>query len=423
MKILLVDPPFQKFMNFSKYYIPLGLLYIAGEMRKKGHEVLVYDADYNPGGKSMPFIEKMEHYHAYIEALNNSEHPIWREVDKIYKDFQPDVVGISLISTKFASGMVIADRYKKMGAKRIICGGPHVSIHPAEVLANPNVDSVVVGEGELVFERALTEDKIIADRINNLDDLAWPARDCLYGIDDYKPNDLGIIMTSRGCPFNCNFCCSDALWGRRVVRRSIDDVIAEMVDINKCYGTKEFYLADDTFTCDKNRVKDFCAKIKKYDFTWSCLTRVDTIDVETVTAMKEAGCKTVKIGMESGSQRVLGLMNKKIKREHVLSAAEIFRQCGVTWLAYLIVGVPGETEDEVDETIEFVKLAQPSFVSFSVFTPYPGTPFYRELGLDQIPYHLFNHHNLSSQFSKLSLDKIKEVASFSDEWNSRKRVN
>src|SRR3989339_1066181 len=121
MRILLIDPPFQKFMNFSKYYIPLGLLSIAGELQKNGHEVCVYDADYNPDGKSMPFIEKMEHYHTYLDALKNNDHPIWQEADRIFREFKPDVVGISLISTKFASGMIIAERYKKLGAKRIIC--------------------------------------------------------------------------------------------------------------------------------------------------------------------------------------------------------------------------------------------------------------------------------------------------------------
>lgn len=419
MRVLLIDPPFQRFMNFSKYYVPLGLLYIAGELERKGHEVLVYDADYNPEGKSMPFIEKMDHYHAYLDALKDENHPLWKEADKIFLEFKPDVVGISLISTKFASGMVVAERYKKLGAKRIICGGPHATIHPDEVLANQNVDSVVVGEGEGVFERALTEEKIVADRIKNLDELAWPAREKLYNFSTYKPNDLGIIMTSRGCPFDCNFCCSKVLWGRNVVMRSIADVVDEIKNINERYGTKEFYIADDTFTCNKSRVLDFCSRIKDMNFTWSCLTRVDTVDAETIMAMKAAGCKMVKIGLESGNERVLGLMNKMIRKKDVVRAAEIFRQCGVPWMSYLIVGVPGETEAEVDDTMEFIKEVKPNFVSFSVFTPYPGTPFYHQLGLDKISYHLFNHHNLSTEFSQISLKKIKEVAEFSDNWNKR----
>jgi len=419
MRVLLVDPPFQKFMDFSKYYIPLGLLSIAGELQKNGHEVCVYDADYNPGGKSMPFIEKMEHYHAYLDALKNENHPLWREADRIFLEFKPDVVGLSLISTKFASGMIIAERYKKLGAKRIVCGGPHTTIHPDEVLANPNVDSVVVGEGEKVFERALAEEKIVADRIKNLDELAWPARAQLYNLSAYKPNDLGIIMTSRGCPFDCNFCCSKALWGRNVVTRSIADVVAEMISINELYGTREFYIADDTFTCNRNRVLDFCLRVKDLGFTWSCLTRVDTVDADTITAMKSAGCKMIKIGLESGNERVLGLMNKMIHKKDVMRAAEIFRQCGVPWMSYLIVGVPGETEAEVDDTISFIKEVNPNFISFSVFTPYPGTAFYNQLGLDKIPYHLFNHHNLSSHFGKISLTKIKEVAEFADDWNNR----
>lgn len=421
MRVLLVDPPFQKFMDFSKYYIPLGLLHIAAELKKKGHEVCVYDADYNPGGKSMPFIEKMEHYHSYVEGLNDDSHPIWVEADNIFKNFKPDVVAISIVSTKFPSAMKLASRYKKLGVKRIICGGPHVTIHPDEVLAEENVDSVVVGEGEMAFERALTEEKVVAERIKNLSEISWPAREDLYNISNYKPNDLGIIMTSRGCPFNCNFCCSDVLWGRNVVYRTIDDVVAEILDINKKYGTKNFYIADDTFTCNKARVLDFCGRIKDMNFTWSCLTRVDTVDKETILAMKSAGCKMIKVGLESGNERVLGLMNKRIRKADVIRAAEIFKECDVPWMTYLIVGVPGETEAEVDETVEFIKEIKPTYVSFSVFTPYPGTVFYQQLGLHKIPYHLFNHHNLSSEYTKISPEKIMQVASFSDEWNSRSK--
>jgi radical SAM superfamily enzyme YgiQ (UPF0313 family) len=172
-KVLLVDPPFQKFMNFSKAYSPLGLLYIAGELKRKEYEVYVYDADYHPHGESLPFITKMERYNQYLDALQNHNHPIWLESEKIIEEIKPDVVGLSLISTKLVSGLYLAEKFKKFGVKRIIAGGPHVSMHPEEVLDNPHIDAVVIGEGERVFEEAMQRDGLIrAERINDLDNLA-----------------------------------------------------------------------------------------------------------------------------------------------------------------------------------------------------------------------------------------------------------
>jgi anaerobic magnesium-protoporphyrin IX monomethyl ester cyclase len=416
MKILLVDPPFQKFMDFSKYYIPLGLLYLAAELGKRGHEVWVYDADYHPKGKSLEFLEKMQHYPLYIEGLDNDKHPIWSEVRGVIEDVKPDVVGISLISTKFMSGMKIAEISKKMG-KRVICGGVHVSICPDEVLENSNVDSIVMGEGEYVFETALDNRKVIGYRIDKLDDIAFPARNRLYNFEDYSPSDLGMIISSRGCPFNCSFCCSDTLWKRKVVFRSIDNIIEEIKSIKKDYRTTNFYFADDSFTCNKNRTKEFCDKIKGLGITWSCLTRADLIDEDTVIAMKGSGCTTVKIGLESGSQKVLGIMNKRIKKENVIRASDILHKHNLNWNAYFMVGTPGETEQDVNETLDFIREVKPNFISFSIFTPYPGTPLYKKLGLSHIPYHLYNHHSIFNKFSDVSSDKIREVAQFSDIYN------
>ena len=423
MKILLIDPPFQRFMDFKKYYIPLGLLYIAGELQKKGHDVWVYDADYNPNGKSLEFLDKMEHYQLYIDGLTNCKHQIWQDAREVFENIKPDVVGISLISTKFISGMKIAEIYKKMGVKRIICGGVHVSLHPEEVLGNSDVDSVVVGEGEYTFENALTERKIISNRISNLDEVSFPARDRLYNLTNYNPSDLGMIISSRGCPFDCSFCCSERLWGRKVVFRSIDNIIEEITSIKNRYGTTDFYFIDDSFTCNRKRTLEFCQKVKSLGITWSCLTRADLIDEKTVKAMKESGCKMVKIGLESGSQKVLGIMNKRIKKEDVIEASDILRKHGLKWVAYFMVGTPGENEGDVDETLNFIREVKPSFISFAVFTPYPGTPLYDKLGLKNISYHFFNHHSNFNKFSDVSSEKIKEVAHFSDEYNKEVRCN
>jgi len=423
MKILLVDPPFQKFMDFKKYYIPLGLLYIAAELEKRGHEVWVYDADYHPKGKSLEFLEKIEHYPLYIEGLTNCKHKIWDEVMGVFEDIKPDIVGISLISTKFMSGMKIADLYKKMGVKRIICGGVHTSLRPEEVIRNSDIDSIVIGEGEYAFDRALTERKVIADRITNLDDIVFPERDRLYNLADYSPTDLGMIISSRGCPYNCSFCCSEKLWGRRVIFRSIDNIIEEIKLLKYKYGTKDFYFIDDSFTCDKNRTIRLCDRIKELNIAWSCLTRADLISESIIHKMKDSGCKMVKMGLESGSQKVLGIMNKRTDKEDVIRASEILRNHRLPWTAYFMVGTPGENEKDVEETLDFIREVKPDFISFAIFTPYPGTLLFDKLGLTDISYHFFNHHSGFNKFSDVSLEKIKEVAHFSDKYNKEARCN
>jgi radical SAM superfamily enzyme YgiQ (UPF0313 family) len=416
MKILLIDPPFQKFVGLQKYYIPLGLLYLAGELRKK-HDVTVYDADYFPEGKPLSYIEQGDKHHLYTDALDDDNHPVWTEIDNVFKEIQPDVVGITLISTKFISGMRIAERYKKLGAKRIICGGPFVTISPDEVLSNPYVDSIVIGEGEHCFEEAFEKEKVFGSRITDLDALAFPARDRLYNLKKYTPKDLGMILTSRGCPFNCNFCCSVKLWGRKVIYRSVDNVVEEIKQVKDNHGTTDFYIVDDSFTSTKKRTLEFCEKIKDVGVTWSCLTRVDLVDEEVVTAMKNSGCKMIKVGIESGSEKILKIMNKKIRREEIRRAADVFKKVGMKWFSYFIIGIPEETKEDLQETIDFCKEVRPNFISFSVYTPLPGTPFYEALGEDKKKYHMHSLHNIFTEFTQLTLKDVTDAISFADDYN------
>jgi len=418
---LLVEPPFQIFMDFSKAHIPLGLLYLASALQRKGHTVQVYDADYNPKGKSLPFVEKMEHYHAYFDGLNDCQSPVWRELDEIVNAFQPDIVGISVISTKLLSGLKVAERLRKTGINKIIFGGVHATIDPDEILESPHVDGVISGEGEEVFEEVVERGGIIrAPAIPDLDKLDWPARDTLVNLDRYCRSDLGMVISARGCPYDCNFCCSNTLWGRVVRNRSIADVVAEIEDVHAKHNVDDFYIIDDTFSVQKSRVLEFCRRMNGNGFTWACLTRTNTVNEEIVRAMKESGCRMVKVGLESGSERVLGLMNKRIKKEDTRNAARLFKEHDLPWMAYFIVGTPGESIDEVDETISFIQEIEPTYISFSNFTPYPGTEFYRRQGLGRIPYHQYNHHALV-QTGQIPIEKIMEVAKFADDYNQSSR--
>ncbi len=417
MKFLLIDPPFQKFMDFSKRMVPLGLLSLAATLKREGHEVTVFDADYHPTGKSFEFHEKMQHYDAYLNGLQDLQHPLWEASRRVIRTERPDVVGISIISTKLPSAERVADVARQEGVGIIAAGGPHASIKPEEVWNRGHFDYVFTGEAEDAIPKILDLPKgiIVGERIKNLDALPWPDRRTLKGLEDYDPKDLGMVMTTRGCPNDCNFCNSGMLWGRKVRSRSIDNVLGEVKHLKSDLGVTDFYLVDDTFTYKSERVAEFCEGVTDQGITWSCLARANTITSELARRMKLSGCTSVKLGVESGSEYVLGLMNKNQKKVDVLNASEAFRQAGLPWVAYIMVGVPGEKPEHVDETIQFIREARPDFVSVSNFTPYPGTKFYDQIGANG-EYHLHNHHRAESH-GEVTREKVLEVARFVDQYN------
>lgn len=417
-RILLIDPPFQKFMNFSKAGIPLGLLYLAGSLKKKGHAVKVLDADYNPHGIPYPFVKKAEHYEDYLKNLNNQEHPIWRGIQSHIKKEKLEVVGISIVSPKLESGLRIAKIAKNLGVKKVIIGGAHVTIRPNDIFKNNCVDSIVIGEGENVFERALKEKGIIiGERIKNLDSLEWPARDSLIGVENYEKKDLGYIITSRGCPNNCNFCGSNALWGNLVRMRDIKNVVKEMDHVYQKYNVNEFYLVDDTFTMNPKRVIQFCGLVKNKDYKWNCLTRVDKIDKRTLEKMIESGCSMIKVGIESGSQRVLDLMNKRTTIEQIKKAAELFNKYKMHWLAYVMIGVPGETIEDADMTLDLINKIKPSYVGASIYAPYPGTGFSKNDGNLNLSWAQVGHDNINRPTGNIPKKKVIDFMKSIDKYN------
>ena len=417
-KILLIDPPFQKFMNFSKGGIPLGLLYLAGELKKTGHDINVWDSDYNPRGHSFPFVPKIEHFHEYLDNMENENHSVWQDVVSKINELNPGVVGISMISTKYRSGLMVAKIAKDLGVDRVIVGGPHATLLPKEVLKSKYVDSVVRGEGERVFGKAMTEDGVIyAERIRNLNSLAWPARETLVGLKDYECDDLGYLIASRGCPGSCNFCCSRELWGRTVRNRDIGDVVKEMDDVHKEYRVNKFYLVDDTFTMSAHRVADFCNRIRDKGYEWGCLTRVDRLDENMLENMGSSGCLMIKVGIESGSDRVLELMNKGTNVRQVEKVGTLLNGYGMPWLAYVMVGVPGEKAEDVDRTMALIEKVKPSYVSAAHYTPYFGTGFWKERNGDTFNWELANHHSLDVLTGEVPEYKIMEFFKYVDAYN------
>jgi anaerobic magnesium-protoporphyrin IX monomethyl ester cyclase len=217
--------------------------------------------------------------------------------------------------------------------------------------------------------------------IDNLDSLPFPDRSLLHNEQLYRPAKLAQLMTSRGCPFECTFCASVPLWQRRVRRRSPAKLLEEVEYVLDRYHIRSFEFWDDTFTTSKKDVLEFCRLInRRYPIrkpVWKCLTNINCLDEEILDNLKRAGCCSVSIGIESGSDRILKLMKKKITTDQVRRVVKMIKSKGFWIDAFFMVGIPQETEEDIRASIDFIKELQPDTVNLCTFTPYVGTELYR----------------------------------------------
>lgn len=447
MKILLIDPPFERLIGFKFEWFPYGLLSIASYLESKGeNDIKVYGIEHNPGSDSryLSVVKYSDNISSYKDICDSNTHPIWEEIRNRVILFNPDVVGISVLNPKTYSAFKIANIVKAINPNiKIVCGNQHPTTKPEDVLSNKNVDFVVRGEGELTFLELVQALKTPKPCFNNLKGLSFkdankiihnPDRDLivdinilpklnldlLLDVETYSKDQLSMIMTSRGCPFQCGFCASSTIWKRKVRYRSIKNVLTEIEFLRHTYGIDSFTIMDDAFTIDKNRVVEFCNALinDKIRISWDCLTRVDIISEKLVHLMKKAGCRKVTIGIESGCDRILKLMNKGITKKQIEAAVGILRKQKMYWAGFFLCGIPTETEQEIKETVLFMKKLRPDWAYLSVFTPYPETELYDLCKKDgiiksEIEYGKYTHQYPSLDFTGCITQKRgKELVSF-----------
>jgi anaerobic magnesium-protoporphyrin IX monomethyl ester cyclase len=402
VKVLLIDPPFYRLIGFYNRYFPLGLATVGTVLRDAGHEVWVCDADFNENPTAMDYRRLPERYPAYLAGLQDAEHPVWREIRETVERCRPDMVGISLWTTYAASAFHVAAICKTVSPVcSVVVGGPHATVRAEETLRIcPAIDYVVRGEGEATsveLAKHLTGGgpglEAIAGLsfrcagdvvhnpsrhyVKNLDEVPLPDRSLLINGRTYSSEDMGLIMTTRGCPFSCSFCATET---RQVRCRSIERVVAEIKAVKAAYGTTQFSFKDDSFTVNKSRVAAFCDALRHEGLRigWECNTRVDLVTEDLLVRMKNAGCNSIKVGVESGSDAVLARMNKGITLDQARRAAALFRKVGIHWTGYFLMGTPGETVEDVYRTLDFMYEIRPDFASIGVYEPFPGTPIFDE---------------------------------------------
>jgi hypothetical protein len=270
----------------------------------------------------------------------------------------------------------------------VVVGGPHASALGRELLAHhAAIDLVCEGESEETFLEIL--DRVgageattgIAGSIHRDGEAITKAgeRANIKNLDALAPPhayfDTHILMTSRGCPWACTFCGAENTWGRGFRGQSVKYVLDEIELALARLPVKMLLIKDDTFTTNKKRVLELCRGIRArgLKFLWSCDTRVDVLDDELLKEMRLAGCERLSLGVESGSQTVLDAMDKKITADEIIASTALAKKWGIKVRYYMIVGARGETRATFQETLAFLKRAQPHQFLFSCLAIYPGT--------------------------------------------------
>jgi len=215
--------------------------------------------------------------------------------------------------------------------------------------------------------------------ISDLDRYPYPGRELLLNQYKYTSEDMGVIMTSRGCPYKCGFCSH----APKVRYRNLDNVIAEIRDVRDEYGTRQFAIKDDSFTVNRKRTMEFCRILinERLDINWDCTTRVNLIDDELLDITEEAGCNVIKVGIETGSERIMKEVNKGITLEQAKKAADLLNKHGIFWSAYFMMGLRQETEEDILKTYEFMKEINPFYAGLGVYESFRHTELF-DLGVE-----------------------------------------
>jgi len=319
------------------------------------------------------------------------------------KSEKPYLVGITAMTPNITEAKRICELSRSLGIKTVL-GGAHPTVLPDQTLQDTGCDYVVIGEGEKPLCELLNNIKnnspadsikgiaflkegcaYISERpeLIELDELPVPDRRFLK-LDLYRGYSTpgisaaaAVIFTSRGCAYDCTFCASKVINQRRVRFRDMGSVFKEIDDVVSL-GFRHLTIDDDTFTLDNQRVKQFCSYLKsKYPrLSWDCDARVDTVDAGFIRIMKDSHCKKIAFGVESGSPRILKLINKNIDIDQVKRAFGLAKKFKILTQGDFVIGFPEEAPEDIKATEELIFEIKPDFLLLSVCVPYPGTAIY-----------------------------------------------
>ena len=360
-KELLVIPPLP----------PTDLMYLASIAEACGYEAMI--RDYSQGGD-------------FVKDLG---------------EFKPDYLVANVATPTFQSDMAALKQAKEIlkSVCVIVKGAPFITYNTNAIYENTFIDYVIMGEAEFTLRDILNgvpDEEILgicyranfqAEKnekrplIDDLDLIPFPARH-LVDNSIYRRPDNGkvqaVIKVSRGCPHHCFFCLATPVSGSKVRVRSAENIIAEIKECVEKYKIRNFVFWSDIFNFDRDWTLNLCKKIIEsgLKITWSSNTRADTMDDEMAHLMYKSGCRLVSIGVESGSQKMLNNIGKRITLDDIRNTVKILKKNKIKIYNYFVIGLPWETEETVEETIKFAIELDSNFISFYTATPLPGTKFF-----------------------------------------------
>ncbi len=391
MKILLThgyflnDDPKEKII--MKPYAPLGILYVSAYLERKGFSNEVFDTTFST-------MQKMRDY---------------------LLEFKPDVIAIYVnLMTKLNVLEIIKFIKLNLHHTKIVLGGPEIRYNANDFL-NFGADYLVIGEGEetsLELMIALNEkryddiknipglgfkyqsNEIVftteREKLKEVDSLPFPGRDkinlqlYLNAWKERHGENAISISTMRGCPYTCKW-CSRAVYGLSYRRRSPENVCDELELIQKEYNPDTLWFVDDVFTISHKWLNEFNETLmqRNLKIKFECITRADRMNEEVIKLLKDAGCFRVWIGAESGSQKVIDLMDRRVDVDQVRQMIKLTQKNGIQAGTFIMLGYPGETEDDIEETIKHLKESNPEYFTITIAYPIKGTELYAELEAEQ----------------------------------------
>ena len=412
LRVCLINPPRIQPRIWGKpnVFPPIGLAYIAAVLEKR-HKVSIIDAP-TEGWRNIQIMDETR----FRIGLKNEE------IESKIRTWSPDIVGIEIPFSGWSkTAFEVASIAKKVDSGIItVLNGQHPSARPGDCLANSNIDFAVIGEPENT-EKELVDALEQGQRdlrnirgigfvrnkkpfitpsrpvIEDLDSLPLPSRH-LLPMEEYsaavKENPLRgeifkpwtIIITSRGCPYNCVFCTHCIVWGKKWRGRSPENVVQEIGNVVETYRIKQIDFLDDNMTLDKGRMARICDLIVEHGLRVEWFTpsgvRADTLDEKLLLKMKKSGCKKIRVAPESGVQRVVDeVIKKNLDLKSVENAVVLCKKVGIKVGCFFVIGLIGETKKDIEETIRFAYrlrgLGADSFI-FSIATPLYGTELYEQ---------------------------------------------
>ncbi|MCK5837529.1 MAG: B12-binding domain-containing radical SAM protein, partial [Desulfobacula sp.] len=370
-KILLVTPACldDRISGEDAGIVPLGLYYIGALLIENAFETKILN----------------------LAAIKDDPVNVF---EKLVATEQPDVIGFSVTNPNRWNAMECAATARRiLPGATIVFGGPTPTFLADHLLtACPDIDFIVIGEGEITFFELVTEletrqtgsfdqiDGLVFKKGNTLS--KTPPRQPIETLDTLIHPSLYFtyqhLAMSRGCPGKCTFCGSPKFWGNQTVRFHSPQWFADEIQTLAEKGVTHFYISDDTFTMDKQRVMALCNLIikRKLSITWNAISRVDYIDADLLFAMRKAGCIQLSFGVESGSEKIRKRLGKPLDRDKIIHAFSLTASHGILPRAYFIYGSPGETHDTIQASIDLIAAIKPLGAIFYMLVIFPGTHLY-----------------------------------------------